>query len=266
VFVRASVFGVSGTGIPTGMVTFADTCNGTPCSLPGQIFNPVANPVALNSTGDTSIGAGVINFDTGGHSISASYAGDPSFSASSSAQPITFTIQPGFAAVSGPADVTIASPGLSGTSTVGIIASTGFPAVSFSCTGLPAEAACVSTPVTGSGPNTIVNGTITVTTMGPHTTMSRPEQRPYYFAALLGEGLPLAGILFLALPRRRRWSVLLGLMVVALLFVVPACGGGGGGGNHQQDPGTPVGTYTVTVTATASGVPSQQGTFILNLQ
>jgi hypothetical protein len=266
VFVKALVAGKSGSGIPTGMVTFTDTCNGTPCNLPGQIFNPVANPVALNSTGDTSIGGGVVNFDASDHSISAAYGSDPSFSSSQTVSPVTFTIQPGFAGISGPTDVTITNPGLSGTSTVGIITSTGFTTpISFTCSGLPVEAACVSTPVTGTGPNTPVNATITVTTMGPHTTMLQPTHQPYYWASIFG-GLPLAGLFLLGSPRRRKFGTVLGLMMLALLITLPACGGGGGGGGgHQQDPGTPTGTTQVTVTATAGSL-SAQSTFFLTVK
>ena len=150
VFVRADVIGKSGAGVPTGQVTFTD--NGS-TKLPGPIFNPVANPVALNSEGNTSIGAGIFNFDGGNHSISASYAGDNSFNASRSTAPVTFTIQPGFTGVSGLANVTIASPGGSGTTTIGIIASSNFTtAVSFACTGLPSEASCGTPSATGKGP------------------------------------------------------------------------------------------------------------------
>jgi pro-kumamolisin-like protein/Big-like domain-containing protein len=263
VFVRADVAGLSGHGVPTGMVTFTDSFG----NLPGQIFNPVVNPVALNGQGNTSIGAGVINFDAGNHSISASYAGDNSFNTSSSTQPVTFTIQPGFAGISGPNDVTIASPGISGTTTVGIITSTNLSTpVVFTCTGLPAEASCGSTSVKGSGPNTVVNAVITVSTMGPHLTMLQPNARRYYFAAVFGGGLPLAGIFLLAAPRRRRWSSLAGLTLVALLLAAPACGGGGNKVPvHQQDPGTPAGTYSVTVTATAGSLTAQ-GSFTLTVQ
>jgi hypothetical protein len=65
-------------------------------------------------------------------------------------------------------------------------------------------------------------------------------------------------------PRNRRWRVLLGLSVLALLVALPACGGGGGGGSHQ-DPGTPAGSYAVTITATA-GPLMEQATFNLNIQ
>jgi hypothetical protein len=85
-----------------------------------------------------------------------------------------------------------------------------------------------------------------------------------YFAALLGGGLPLVGIFLMAAPKRRRTTVLLGMMLLGLVAVIPSCGGGGGGSPvaHQQDPGTPAGSYIVTVTATAGSL-KQQGSFAL---
>ena len=69
--------------------------------------------------------------------------------------------------------------------------------------------------------------------------------------------LPIGGLALLGtgLTSRRRkllgW-VLLGLMLTGLIFMA-ACGGtsSGGGGGH---PGTPAGTYTVTVTGTAGSL------------
>jgi hypothetical protein len=242
-------------------VTFADTFGPVPTLNP-QLSPPVQvpNPSALNSEGNTSIGDGIISFDAGNHSISASYAGDHSFSASSSSTPVNFTIQPGFAGVSGPTDVSISSAGLSGTSKVGIIASSNFTtAVNFTCGGLPAEATCSAASATGQGPTTVVNTNIIVSTMGPHTVMLRANEPRVYYAVLLGSGLPF-GIFFVASSRRRRWSILAFMMLLALIVALPACGGGGP--SHHQDPGTPIGTYTVTVTATAGSL-TQQGSFTL---
>jgi hypothetical protein len=232
-----------------------------------QISPPVAipNPSPLNSAGNTSVGDGIISFDAGNHSITASYGGDSSFntSQSSASAPVTFTIQPGFAGVSGPTDVSITSPGLSGTSTVGIIASSKFTtAISLTCGGLPAEATCSAASATGQGPTTVVNTNIIVSTMGPHTVMLRGNEPRVYYAVLFGSGLPF-GIFFVAASRRRRWSILALMMLLALIVAVPACGGGGP--SHHQDPGTPIGTYTVTVTATAGSL-SQQGSFKLTVQ
>ena len=267
VFVRADVVGLSGQGVATGTVTFTDTLGPLPALNP-QSNPPVAviNPVPLNSQGNAAIGDGIISFDAGNHSISATYNSDSSFNTSSSTQPVTFTVQPGFAVVSGFGSVSIASAGSSGTTTVGIVTSSNFPtAVTFTCTGLPSEATCSPASATGKGPITVVNTTITVNTTGPHQTKLQSNQRSYYFAAL-GGGLPLAGIFFVIAPKRRRFGAILGLMVLALLMMVPACGGGGGGSRHQLDPGTPAGTYTVTITVSANGAPSEAGQFSLVVQ
>jgi len=110
-----------------------------------------------------------------------------------------------------------------------------------------------------------VASTITVSTTGPHTTSMRSNTRPYHVATLLGLGLPL-GICLVAMPSWRRKGVL--AVMLLLIIVVPACGGGGGGGGgsqQHQDPGTPSGTYTITLTAT-SGPITQQGAFTLVVQ
>jgi hypothetical protein len=267
VFVRADVAGNSGKGIATGSVTFTDSFGPIPSANP-QVNPPVqvlSNP-PLNSQGNTSIGDGIVSFDAGNHSISASYGGDPSFSPSSSATPVTFTVQPGFALVSGPTDVSISAPGSGGSSMIGVIASTGFTtAVTFTCSGLPAEAKCTSASVTGQGPATIANATLTITTVAPHVAVTRSPEQRFYYAVILGGGLPLVGIGVIVAPRRRRPSLLMGMMLLSLIALVPACGGGGGGGSRvvqQQDPGTPAGNYVVTVTATAGSL-QQQGSFAL---
>jgi hypothetical protein len=240
--------------------------------LPGAIFNPVANPVALNSEGNTSIGAGIINFDGGNHSISASYAGDNSFDASSSTQPVTFTIQPGFTGVSGLANITVASPGGSGTTTLGVVASTGFTtAISITCSGAPAGVTCSPSPITLAGPNKVVTSTITVTTTAATAAMLQRNGRHYYFATMLFGALPLASIfvVVVAAPRRRRWSLLLGLLVFAFLIGLPGCGGGSSSHTPPPPPAvtpTPAGTYTINLTATAGSTSQQEGSFTLTVQ
>jgi len=275
VFVRADVAGQSGHGIPTGTVTFTDTCGGAnSCPLPSnnaQINPPVAvsSSPSLNSQGNTSIGDGIISFDAGNHSISGAYSGDQSFNATSSA-PLTFTVQPGFAMVPwfpGPATVVVSSPGGSGTTNIGIIASSGFNApITFTCSGLPLEAQCSSASATGQGPTTIVSTTITVTSTAPHAVMAQPSDRRYYVAAIFAGAVPVAGMFLLVSSKRSRWSVLASFMVLALLSLIAACGGGSNTSVQQQlqpDPGTPLGTYKVIVTGTASGAPSQWVFFYL---
>jgi subtilase family serine protease len=256
VYVRADVTAISGHGIPTGTVDFHDSFG----TIPGG-----QNSFQLNSEGNTSIANGISSFDAGTHGMTVSYGGDLSFNPSTTLQPATFIISPGFFVATGPTAITVANPGASGTTTIGIVASTGFPAITFTCSGLPAEAACNPASVTGSGPATVATATITVTTTGPHLTQ-RFDQGPYYLAGwLTTSGFALAGIFLVGSPRRRRRATLLLLLSVALasMVMLPACGGGSSQ-KHQQDPGTPLGTYPIIVSATAGGV-SQSVQFTLTV-
>jgi hypothetical protein len=103
--------------------------------------------------------------------------------------------------------------------------------------------------------------TVTVTTTARSLAGPRPHSWPP--ARIIGHrAVPLAvwllGLMMLvtlAAPRRRR---VYASLAVSMLFVLlwAACGGGGGGGGGTTPPptGTPAGTYTLTVTGTASGV------------
>jgi hypothetical protein len=103
-------------------------------------------------------------------------------------------------------------------------------------------------------------------TVAAHTTMLRSNERRYY-AVLLCGGLPLTGILLISVPKRRGATLLFGMMLLGVVTLLPSCGGGGGGSPaaHRQDPGTPAGSYVVTVTATAGSL-KQQGSFLLAIK
>jgi hypothetical protein len=151
---------------------------------------------------------------------------------------------------------------MSGSIPINVFASSGFASViSFTCAGLPAESTCTFGPTSITGSGQIL---VTVSTTAPHITQLL-DQRPYYLARwLTGGGFALAGIFVLGSPRRRRHRLPLLLITLALLLMIPACGGGGGS-HHQQDPGTPAGTYNVTVAA-AGGAILQSNSFTLSVQ
>jgi hypothetical protein len=125
---------------------------------------------------------------------------------------------------------------------------------------------------------------VTVATTAPSLAAPRERRGP---PAPLGEplgflttvngrpfGVALFGLLALlslraARPSRkpRRNEVRLGLAIVTLAMLtllLGACGGGGGTGN--KNPGTPAGTYTLTITGTLSGSTALQHSTTLTLQ
>lgn len=83
-------------------------------------------------------------------------------------------------------------------------------------------------------------------------------------------GLLLAA-LFLSLAmmairkQRMRFSWLKAAAAVCLAAFLISCGGGGGDDSGQKKPGTPAGTYTITVSATAGNLV-RQGTISLTVK
>jgi hypothetical protein len=138
--------------------------------------------------------------------------------------------------------------------------------ITFTCTGLPAGAACTfnpnSIPFTN-GTNTTVNTQLTITTT-PRTTamLHEPgEFSPIWAVSIFG--------LVLAMPRRRRRLAFLTLSAALLLFL-PACGGGGHSTTTtppttKTQSGTPAGSYTVTINGSA-GTTSKTTTVNLVVQ
>jgi subtilase family serine protease len=261
VYLRADVAGKSGFGVPTGSVTFSDTFGTIPGTNNGLF--------ALNSQGNTATPNGV-TFDTGAHTISASYNGDGSFNPSNSTQGLSFTIQPGFFAAvpSNQSAVTISAPGASGSTSVSVSSSTGFSGtISLSCSGLPTSAACQFSPanITAAGTLATTTSAITVTTTAATAMLRSPRQT--YLAHWLATGSFMFFSIVLMGVRRRRPLFL--LVLLALIMLLPGCGGGGGGGSSNPGPppnsGTPAGTYNVVVNANSGSTTSTTG-FTLVMQ
>lgn len=247
VYLRADVAGQSGHGVPTGSVTFTDSFG----AIPG------GGAFTLNSEGNTATPNGVVNFDTGTHTISASYGGDSSFNASSTTASQTFTITPGFYAVipASQSSVVISAPGGSGSTSISVTNSSGFSGtITLACSGLPSEATCNISPatITASGKLNTTTASISITTTAA-TAMARLPQRLFWPAQwMMGMGL-LASTLLVSTKRQRARGVCL-LLLVMLLMMVPGCGGSGNNSASKppaSNPGTPAGTTTVSVTATS---------------
>jgi hypothetical protein len=261
VYLRADVQGLSGQGVPTGTVTFSDTFG----AIPGGGSFP------LNSQGNTANPNGVA-FDSGTHMLSASYGGDVSFNPSSTAQPQSLVVAPGFSASvpSASSQVVVSAPGMSGNTSVTVATSSGFKGtINLSCSQLPSEAACVfaQSSVTGNGTATQTSVAIQVTTQAPATAL-RSRPRTYFSASFFAQWISGAGLIFsmvlVGLPKQRRQRGLFILLLFGLIVVAPGCSGGGSHG-PPPNPGTPTGTYTVTVSA-VSGSTTNNTSFNLVVQ
>jgi hypothetical protein len=186
---------------------------------------------------------------------------------------VTAAVVPGFT-VGGTA-VTIATPGATAgnTSTITVTPSGGF-------TGSVAlTAAIVGGPsnVSGDAPQLSFGSTSPVslssaaaetatltifTTAASSATLAYPTRPGIPWRS---GGAVLACILLVGLSaRRRRWPIMLGLLVFAALLSggVLSCGSGSisrgsGGSGGSGNPGTATGTYQVTVTATSGSVTAQ---------
>ena len=229
----------SGSGTPTGTVTFLDGMT----SLGTGTLN--SSGVATFST--TSLAAGA-------HSLTASYGGDTTFSSSTSTA-VSLTVTSGatgdFTVSVSPSKATVSS-GASAKVQVSIAPSGGFnQAVSFACSGLPANSTCSFSPatVTPSG-TTAATTTLTIQTgassssLQEHNAIWSAPSEIVWSVALFGLGGLLSG--------RRRWRscmrCLQVLCVATILFHLLGCGGSSSGNK------TSTGTSTVTVTATAGSV------------
>ena len=128
-----------------------------------------------------------------------------------------------------------------------------------SCGGAPYEATCTVSPSTVSVGLNATPFTVTVTTTAASSALLKsPPGGSLWALALL---LAAAALTF---PRRRhRLSRL--VCLAGLLIIFSACGGGGSstsGPAPAPNPGTPAGTYGLTITGTTGGV---QSTYVVML-
>jgi hypothetical protein len=205
--------------------------------------------VGLDVQGHASFTTAALAIGT--HSITASYSGDPNFTASVSGAfqetitpflgDFTFTVTPN--------SMTFYT-GQAGNAIATAVAQGGFNySLALSCSGLPAGATCQFQPGTiagGAGTAGLV-----IQTSAPSAVASLG---PSLFQGWRRSGAAgaLACVVFLFLPRRRRqWFLMLILLAWAATSFT-ACGGVG-----TLAGGTPPGTYKIAVTAQASNAGQQ---------
>lgn len=256
VTLTANVTPGSGTGVPTGTVTFNDgsTALGT---------------VSLDNTGKASYSTS--SLAAGAHSITAVYSGDPDYTGSTSTV-LSLTVNAsGFTVALAPTSLTVTA-GSSGNTTVTITPVGGFNAqITFSCSGLPAQATCSFSPgtITPNGNNNAATSTLAIATdvQSAATSRSSPSHGGFKTPKETWLALMLFGLGGLARARRKLakrgyWTAVVFVCgsLACLGGVLIGCGGGG-----SSSSGTPKGTSTVTVTAT-NGNTTQTAKLTLTIQ
>jgi Bacterial Ig-like domain (group 3) len=199
--------------------------------------------------GSTTLGtqplnaSGAVTFSTssltvGTHALTATYAGDGSFSPSTS--PVLNESVTDFQVTLAQASQTVAA-GASATYALSLTPIAGFNSdVTITCSGLPSLAECKSASATVNANPTAAN--VVVTTTATTTAMNGVAARSVYACAL-------GGLLFLFGIKGRRTFI--GLAAMLLIFGSVGLSGCGGGGSQKTVPGTPAGSTTFTITATA---------------
>jgi len=243
------------TAVPTGTVTFL---NGTTALGTGP----------LSGTGTATYTTTALPVGT--DSITAQYGGDTVFAASTSAAVSVVVGTPNFSLSLSPASVSIAGGG-SGSTTITATPAFGFAsAITFACSGLPADATCSFSPatVTPSG-SAAATTTLTIATGVASASLRNdlPTPRPNGRKPMLC--IFLFGGLGLLRARRHlrnltRLHAALNLSVLALLLLGLA-GGAVIGCNGGPSTKTPAGTSMVTITATA-GSQTQITTLSVTVQ
>ena len=237
-----AIIGTSSLGNPpSGSVTFFAGSNNLGSAALVTSNGPFgfATTATLNAT----------QLANGQYAITANYGGDTNYVASGSG-PTPITIQPDFSIQPSTTALPIQTPGSSGSMTVSMTDLDGFTGmVTFSCSGLPAEAKCVFAPASLSATGST---SLTITTTPKTGLLKRRVNGPHWSLALAMLGMTVGGFFMVGAPsgRRRRRKLLLTMLLGA---VCVSCGGGGGGTNQGPPPnsGTPTGIYIVTLTGSS---------------
>jgi len=233
---------------PTGTVSFYD---GT--TLLGTAT--VSDTTATYTTSSLAVGS---------HSITAVYSGDSSFNPNTSAATsvAVTALAPAFSLTANPGTASI-TVGQQAVATLTLTANATFSgSISFTCSGLPANAACIVNPTQV----TLAAGSTEEATVIIGTTTSAANIPPP-FSPLSGYvgGLSVAG-LFCCFAFRRFNRKL--FSALGLLFVVSAMAGLSGCSSGNGVKTVAKGTYTATITATPSGssAATQTATIAVTVQ
>ncbi len=233
-------------GVPTGTVSFLDGAN--------QIGSGNLNGSGVATFSTSSLAAGT-------HSLTAVYGGSGAFNGSTSTASSVVVTATGFSLSSSAMSPSSIAPGSSAQSTITITPVGGLSAssVSLTCSVAPVvspAATCSLSAVSVSGGSG--SATLTVGTTGPHAALvpqSREGNSGKLLAlALLIPGLVLCGTGMAGSNRKKVIAFAIAFLVLTGCMLQTGCSGVSSSSSGTPSAGTPAGTYTVTVTGSASGM------------
>ena len=178
-----------------------------------------------------------------------SYGGDANYPSCQSCANTSITVEGSDFALKIPYNSGTISPGETAAYSVSVGFESNTAPVSLACTGLPRETTC-SLPGSVSSAGAYY---FTVSTTAPQSALALNfvKHSSYLWLSSLS---PFVAILLIGTPRSRTWRLMLALMVMGVILAGVGCGGSGngtGGGSSPTDPGTPPGSYTISVTGTS---------------
>jgi hypothetical protein len=244
----------------TGSVSFA--CSGLPtgstCSFNPTSVTPSGAPATTTATIQTGGSATTANVAITATTGVLSQVSHPAAAiALTLSQAFTLSAAPSFPVTQG---ATI-NP------TVTVTANGGFTGpLTFTCSDPAPESICTPPPNTNLS-STPVTVSFQITTAAPTASLRRPSDHgARIFYAMLLPGL--LGIMFTAGSRRRslRGMRFLGLIMVLGFSTLWLASCGGGSGNSNSNPGTPKGSYTISVNATSGNITGTPTTFTIVVQ
>lgn len=227
----------------TSGVTLFYTNDGTTPTTSSAVYD---GPITVSST----------------ETIKAIAAGSSNTNSAVASATYTITSNPDYQLSVSPSTLLIIA-GQSGKATFTVTPMNGFnSAVTFACSGLPAEATCTFNPASVTPNGNLITSTLTVSTMAPSAALR--GLWPDRFLPIYSLILPCAGMMLIMFGRRKTAKRMMAPIAVSavltLLTLLSSCGGSTGGG-------TPPGTSAVSVSAatTGSGSISHSATLTITI-
>ena len=262
---RIDALAAASATIPTAKAGSNQIVNGTGASGASVTLNgsgssvPLACPLTYSWTGTCGNASGVspaatCPFGTNNEGLTVTDNGVTISQESSVQITVTdFKINPSPSSAS-------ASPGQSATYTLSISPQYGAftNAVSLACSNLPSRSACSFSPSSVTLGSSGATSKLTISTAAPSAVFNvPPDLPPAYGLWICFMALCLLSLVVLQRSAKRRAATLYlaGILFILIVALQVACGGGGGGtGGGPTNPGTPTGTYTITVSGTAGSL------------